>query len=532
MGNTSSSSGHKTLVSHAEPLTFHSTHSENIQLYGEGRIARRVESFCKGICFSARPVKIGEEVSIRCEEISTNWSGFLRVGFTSNNPAGINPHTLPRYACPDMTNQPGNWAKALPERFGVVDYVITYHVNRQGEVNIALNGENLPGPFFCGVNAASPIWALIDIYGNAKGVEFVDRMATRTTPSRARSPTDRMMSIHSRKNTTGSLTPPISIPINSPSKYHPQVNFLPLFFHTTSGRCVRMNPERTVATRLDAEYANAYVFCERPTHPLEKVVIQVLAMDVSYSGGLTVGVTSCNPSRLISQELPDDSDQLLDRPEYWVVHKDVVTSAEVGDELCFTMSNDGEILFNRNSNPPVVIMHVDKTVDMWMFWDLYGQFSRIKLFGVIGASRSEARSPPVLPRLNKLSPVQLRPASIPDITSPSASTLTVELPSAFDAPPIPPRLQRSSTLGGAASSPSFHSESSGPSSTPAEVDETAQNLANECTVCFDKPCNCVIYTCGHMCMCYECALSVKASTDPLCPICRQDIKDVIRIYKS
>lgn len=65
-------------------------------------------------------------------------------------------------------------------------------------------------------------------------------------------------------------------------------------------------------------------------------------MDASYTGGLTVGMTACDPLSLAIADLPDDSDQLLDRPEYWVVHKDVVTSAEVGDELSFSMSNDGK----------------------------------------------------------------------------------------------------------------------------------------------------------------------------------------------
>lgn len=65
-------------------------------------------------------------------------------------------------------------------------------------------------------------------------------------------------------------------------------------------------------------------------------------MDTSFTGGLTVGITACNPASLASSELPDDSDQLLDRPEYWVVHKDVVTTTEVGDELGFTLTNQGQ----------------------------------------------------------------------------------------------------------------------------------------------------------------------------------------------
>lgn len=74
---------------------------------------------------------------------------------------------------------PGNWAKALPERFGRLDNIIAYYVNRTGEVYVTVNGEELSGPFFSGVSVSQPLWALVDIYGNATGVEFVGK-----TPSR------------------------------------------------------------------------------------------------------------------------------------------------------------------------------------------------------------------------------------------------------------------------------------------------------------------------------------------------------------
>jgi len=52
-------------------------------------------------------------------------------------------------------------------------------------------------------------------------------------------------------------------------------------------------------------------------------------------------MTSCDPVSLRAEEFPDDSDCLLDRPEYWVVHKDVLTSAECGDEVSLTLTNEG-----------------------------------------------------------------------------------------------------------------------------------------------------------------------------------------------
>jgi len=58
--------------------------------------------------------------------------------------------------------------------------------------------------------------------------------------------------------------------------------------------------------------------------------------------------------------------------------------------------------------------------------------------------------------------------------------------------------------------------------------------AMECSVCLERPIDCVLYMCGHMCMCYECAigLHLACAEGGSCPICRQTIRDVIKIYRS
>jgi hypothetical protein len=82
-------------------------------------------------------------------------------------------------------------------------------------------------------------------------------------------------------------------------------------------------------------------------------------------------------------------------------------------------------------------------------------------------------------------------------------------------------------------SPSPHSASELTIRRPdTDSQEAADNASNECTVCWEKPPNCVIYTCGHMCMCFECAVDIKNNQGALCPICRQEIKDIIKIFKS
>lgn len=66
------------------PLLFHNVHGENIRISRDGTIARRVESFCKGIAFSSRPVKVNEKV-IKTEILQTAFSFFFfNYRFVSN----------------------------------------------------------------------------------------------------------------------------------------------------------------------------------------------------------------------------------------------------------------------------------------------------------------------------------------------------------------------------------------------------------------------------------------------------------------
>lgn len=77
---------------------------------------------------------------------------------------------------------------------------------------------------------------------------------------------------------------------------------------------------------------------------LYTLFLQVLGIDRSFIGGLGFGVTACDPARVDPSSLPDDSDLLLDRQEYWVVNKDVCRNPEIGDELSFQISELGRCL--------------------------------------------------------------------------------------------------------------------------------------------------------------------------------------------
>lgn len=154
------------------PMRFHNIHSVNIGLSGDRSKATRLDSFCMGICFGDRPVLINERIYLKFSDVSLSWSGVIRFGFSSNDPVTVNPADLPRYACPDLTNRPGFWAKALPERYAEKGNILFFYLTRNGDVMFGLNDDER-GTFFSGVNASLPLWPLVDIYGNTTAMEFI-----------------------------------------------------------------------------------------------------------------------------------------------------------------------------------------------------------------------------------------------------------------------------------------------------------------------------------------------------------------------
>jgi len=52
-----------------------------------------------------------------------------------------------------------------------------------------------------------------------------------------------------------------------------------------------------------------------------------------------------------------------------------------------------------------------------------------------------------------------------------------------------------------------------------------------CVVCLEYARNTLIAPCGHVCVCFECADTIKTSRQP-CPMCRGPIEMVYRVYYS
>lgn len=50
-----------------------------------------------------------------------------------------------------------------------------------------------------------------------------------------------------------------------------------------------------------------------------------------------------------------------------------------------------------------------------------------------------------------------------------------------------------------------------------------------CTICVEKLRNSILMPCNHLIACFDCSTILKTRQDP-CPVCRQDINEVMRIY--
>lgn len=129
---------------------------------------------------------------------------------------------------------------------------------------------------------------------------------------------------------------------NLPSRYHRGQDFTSIPFHSTKGHNAELSNDYRIAMRKPTEYSHGYVFTTRPLNVCETYVVQIMETDNVYSSSLAFGLTSCDPSNVSSREFPEDSDHLLDRPEYWVVSKNVANSPQKGDELMFTINEQGK----------------------------------------------------------------------------------------------------------------------------------------------------------------------------------------------
>ncbi|XP_037127301.1 E3 ubiquitin-protein ligase NEURL1-like isoform X2 [Syngnathus acus] len=536
-----------------DPLLFHPTvKGSQIVMDESQRIVRRRGSFCNAIVFSDRSVAVNEVVRLKITHTHQAWQGALRIGFTTQDPSMMHPKSLPRYSCPDLASKSDFWAKPLPEELLNTESVISFWISKKGRVLYRIN-EGTPKRLFRQVSSYLPLWVFVDVYGKTKGVQLLD---SETLPQDVSIGSTRSRLTFPKKKNSSQL--PVHLwnmfedGPEEDDRYEPQcVDHTPqnsqnlrlcselpehlddeLRFHHVHGEHIRLEDPHTAVMLKHQGPDRTLVFTSRPLEQSESVFIMV---HTAGPAELSYGVTACNPAALRPQDLPTDLVWLLDRMEFWAVDN---FSAQLSNEdiLGFELNAAGEVIVSRNGFSLGVQLCVDNSRPLWMFFMPHKNLAQLKIFGL--SSHSDVQGPPRSP----VFAVPSLPASplsatntVPNITS--SRLVSSSQPSTASDQPVQPRL-RSRPSAIVTPSAILSSQRSHRFSTDTEQNPTPSSpssvgppqASDECAICCDDTVDTVLYDCGHLCLCYKCALKLKQDKAP-CPICRKPIRDIIRTYK-
>lgn len=122
------------------------------------------------------------------------------------------------------------------------------------------------------------------------------------------------------------------------------------------GKNVKFNRTHAIAYRTSMSSTNAYAFIDKEMIVHHSLCIQIIDIDLSITDNnnnnsntsetsLAFGCTNCPVDQINKIELPNDSYELLNREEYWIVNKNILNNPSVGDELCFLIDNSGKFMF-------------------------------------------------------------------------------------------------------------------------------------------------------------------------------------------
>ncbi|GMR56956.1 hypothetical protein PMAYCL1PPCAC_27151, partial [Pristionchus mayeri] len=466
-------------------LKFHSIHGVNIVREQSGSRVARTKSFGDGIAFSNRPIAIDELVSIRQTEVSDAWSGVLRVGLTSTDPATLRSRDLPQTVFPAWASKSGFWLRTLPDRYARQDCLLQFSLASSGVISYTVNGRS-KGTFMESIDTTDPLWVVVDLYGKAKAIEFE------------------------------------SVDLSPPTRDARQVLFAEQPVHSV---------QREFATRLRVASPPA-----RPT-PTNNSIFS------SQAGGTNVTVTaSLPPSRPTTSFVRPPSLRSLS-----IFGFTLGGGGGTAERAARAPSTTASTPTSSNSRPrpgrlpPIPNIPAPDT-------PLTLRRAFISRVAAPGAGDEEASRPPaaVMSSAAPAAAASMREelarlcyrslSNFGDVvaTNEEYMRLDRDLQAAATAQP--------QTTSSASSLASLAATALVRSSPPSSSQMTSATRANQpspsssrrcddCAICMEAEVNAVIYRCGHMCACYDCAMKIKREGQG-CPICRKPMIDVIKTYKS
>jgi hypothetical protein len=160
----------------SEELRLHQlAHGEAASVSLDGFVATRTDGFNGAVVFSNRPVAVGETVNVRVSAVDPEWSGTLKIGFTSHDPDVLRRNSaIPE----DIPWVVGNsfWMGNVAQGATVARSLFTFHLSANGDVALSVNGRHV-GRFIAGVDVSRPLWAVFDVYGVCRSIRLEPRLS-------------------------------------------------------------------------------------------------------------------------------------------------------------------------------------------------------------------------------------------------------------------------------------------------------------------------------------------------------------------
>ncbi|XP_070207113.1 neuralized-like protein 4 isoform X3 [Littorina saxatilis] len=287
---SSSPSAMKTGTSHR----FSSCCGKNVTLKNNNCTASRSQGFSKGIVFSSDPLKYDEVFEVRVDQMSSHWSGSLRIGLSTMAISDTtSPNQVPASAdqitckptwivsgssvlrCGNIIKE--NYAPAL-ERLQVGARVGIRRCT-DGTMHLCLNGEDLG---IAASNIPKNVFAVVDLYGEVEAVTISSSALVESFTSLLSLADDMIMSDRIVQDQDQDEDTSLSSG---------------LCFHGNHGKNIMLSDGQRTARRT-ASYNQGVVVSSLPLPRNKLLEVQVEKQDPQWSGSLQVGVIGFPPDRL------------------------------------------------------------------------------------------------------------------------------------------------------------------------------------------------------------------------------------------
>lgn len=552
------------------PVQFHHVHGPNVQLHKNKFVARRTQSFCQALVFSNRVILPNERVYIKVLEIAKGWSGTIRFGFTSVDPVTLR-YQMPKHACPDMTNAGHTWARALADEVIKRNSVIHFSYNTNGFIHYGINNQDC-GIFHANVNTNQNLWFIVDIYGLTAAVELIDprihnhHHATSdldisldeggfsSTMFKSTSAMDELLSQHialrakkkrSRKSNTrqamelaqlyhqhrhhlpeGVILPPGSIGYTAAAAHH-QGPLLPNLSSVMlpSAQQNIYSPMPMINNRPEHDYyqimtnqATPNNRAQRQADPRHNSSLISTQADSSLTSSSSSAARmmhssafNSSPISAAAAEAANSSTTGRRGARRRVASATVDEQAEICQQLSSLQMNQSDNVAQTSAAAAV-----NTTTTSTRQHQQYSAFKASSSSANKPSGSSSSSHHPVAAARRRLQ------SSIEPNKADRSSSGAAQVASSSSS-----TLKAKARQSVKSSAPATKS-----SSTAASGRENNSPQSKDCPICFERPINCVLYQCGHMCTCYECGVKQWRTQQRTCPICRTIIKDVIKTYMS